>query len=179
MASLNSSSLAVLANIRGIGLGDVWTRRLVAVWAARLRVILHASRSRGALLNDRGLARRTTNVLLKILSFMVEGVVDVPPLALESNSRMQDGQTGTSEDEHNALQYHEQCLVTDKEMASETARELDTSVHASNEDCDGGDDEADEESLEEARVDEVGVSRVPRALAAPHVLREPTCGDGE
>ena len=110
---------------------------------------------------------------------MVEGVVDIFPLALVSNTGMQEGKASAGEHKHNTFHDHEQSLVADEEVALETTRELNTAVHTSSEDCYSRDNEANEKGLEETRVNEVGIARVPGTLPAPHVLGEPACGNGE
>lgn len=171
-----SSLVVVLAN--------VWASGLVAVWSAGLRSGWHAGcwvvgpTPRSTLLSEGPIASRTAAQLLR-LSIVVEGIVHVVPRALERDTRVQECQEAAGEDDHNALQDHEQSLVLSEELSGKTTRELDASVHTSDEDHEGGEDETNEEELEEAGLGEREVSRVPGLLVTPHAECEPTSGNGE
>lgn len=102
------------------------------------------------------------------LAPVMESVIHVAPRALERDARVKGGQAGAGEDDHDTLENHEEGLILGEELALEAARELDASVYTPDEDCDCGNDEADEEGLEATRADQSQVALVPGVLVAPH-----------
>lgn len=74
----------------------------------------------------------------RIFSF-AEWKAHIVPLTLETNYWIQEGQTGTSKDDHDTFHNHEKPLIINKECAIESTRELDTSINASSENSHGCD----------------------------------------